>query len=138
MFDLYKITLIRVQRPRTDNINDKLRWLGLSLGLFGLRDKDRSCFRIFIELVKAAKQNRSVSSDNISDSLGLTRGTAIHHLNKLIEAGIATTHKNRYELRVGHLEDLVDEVRSDIERMTRDLKVVAREVDRYLDTGQQE
>ena len=48
-----KITIIRIRKPAQSNINKELQWLGSSLGLFGLRDKDKSCFRIFIELIKS-------------------------------------------------------------------------------------
>ena len=47
-----RITIINVRKPALRTINDELQWLGSSLGLFNLRDKDKSCFRIFIELLK--------------------------------------------------------------------------------------
>ena len=47
-----KVVLIKVRRPEGGNVNADLQWLGNSLGLFNLRDKDSSCFRIFITLVR--------------------------------------------------------------------------------------
>jgi len=51
-----RITIINIRKRSLDNINMKLQWLGSSLGLFNLRDKDKSCFRIFIEVIKSAKE----------------------------------------------------------------------------------
>lgn len=127
-----KITIINLRKPAAKNINHELQWLGTSLGLFNLRDKDKSCFRIFIELLKNAKQKRALSSDEISYKLKLSRGTVVHHLNKLIEAGIVTEYKNRYMLRVDNLKDLIDEVEKDIRRTCDTLRDVATDIDSTL------
>ncbi len=50
-----RITIINIRKPAERSINQELQWLGTSLGLFNLRDKNKSCFRIFIDLLKAAK-----------------------------------------------------------------------------------
>ena len=65
-----RITIIRERRP-VRNLNEELQWLGNSLGLFNLRDKDKSCFRIFIELLKAAKVDKPLTSDEIAVNLDL-------------------------------------------------------------------
>lgn len=127
-----KITVVKISRPLKKDINEELQWLGNSLGLFGLRDKDKSCFRVFIELLKAAKAREPLSSDEIAERLGLTRGTVIHHINKLMESGLVTKVKNKYMLRVENMEDLIDELRRDFERAYHNLKQVAVDVDRSL------
>lgn len=127
-----KITIIKYNTSRSRNINERLQWLGNSLGLFNLRDKDKSCFRIFIELIKAAKQNRQMSSDELAQILNLSRGTIIHHMNKLIESGIVTVYKNRYILRVDNLESLIKELKRDADRMFDDLMDAAKEIDHVL------
>ena len=127
-----KITVVKISRPLKKDINDELQWLGNSLGLFSLRDKDKSCFRVFIELLKAAKAREPLSSDEIAEKLGLTRGTVIHHINKLMESGLVTRVKNKYMLRVENMEDLIDELRRDFERTYHNLKQVAIDIDRSL------
>ncbi|MBT5021625.1 winged helix-turn-helix transcriptional regulator [Candidatus Woesearchaeota archaeon] len=124
-----KFTIIRVRKPVKKDINNELQWLGNSLGLFNLRDKDKSCFRIFIELLKATRQNTPLSSDEIAYKLNLSRGTIIHHINKLDEAGIVVSQKNKYYLRVNNLENLINELEKDILRALDDLKNVAKEID---------
>ncbi len=126
-----RITIVSARKPRR-NLNDELQWFGNSLGLFSLRDKDRSCFRLFIELLKAAKAHQALSSDALSVKLKLTRGTTVHHLNKLMETGIVLKEGNRYILRVDNLEFLIDELKKDYERMFSDLQKVAKEIDGFL------
>ncbi len=128
----HKITIIRLRKPQRTNLNEELQWFGSSLGLFNMRDKDKSCYRIFLELLKAAKARVPLSSDEIAIRSGLTRGTVVHHLNKLIESGIAVHHRNRYILRVDNLKELVNELERDMQRACQDLQKVAEEIDRNI------
>jgi predicted transcriptional regulator len=127
-----KITIVKIRKPTTDNVNDELQFFGNSLGLFGLRDKDKSCFRVFIELLKAAKRKQPISSDELAYRLELTRGTVVHHINKLMESGIVVHEGNRYFLRVDKLKALIDEIRKDAMRTIDDLEEVAKEIDEEL------
>ena len=127
-----RITIITIRKPAQKNINQELQWLGSSLGLFNLRDKDKSCFRVFIELVKTAKTNNPLSSDELAYRLGLSRGTVVHHLHKLLDAGIVVPTERGYILRVNNLQDLVDEVEKDTIRTISELKKIAKEIDEGL------
>ena len=127
-----RITIIRISRPARQNVNDELKWLGHSLGLFSERDKDSSLYRLFVELLKNCRGNRPVTSDELARRLDLTRGTVVHHLNKLLESGIVVEGKNRYALRVANLEVLIDELRKDVQRTMDDLKEIARQIDEGL------
>lgn len=127
-----RITIIKSTKPASKSINDELQWFGNSLGLFNLRDRDKSCFRVFIELLKVSKKGRSMSSDDIADKLGLTRGTIIHHINKMVEAGIVVNKKNRYSLRINNLSMLVEEMEREVKIACDDLKEVAKSIDREM------
>ena len=127
-----KITIVKIRKPNSNNVNEELQYLGNSLGLFGLRDKDKSCFRIFVELLKSAKAKRPLSSDEMAYRLGLTRGTVIHHINKLKEAGIVIHEGTSYYLRVDKLEDVMKEIRKDVMRTIDDLEEMAKEIDEQL------
>ena len=126
------ITIVRYSKPLKKNINEELQWFGSSLGLFNLRDKDSSCFRIFIELVKSSRKKKPLSSDELAYKTGLSRGTIIHHLNKLINSGIVVNEKNKYILRVENLKVLVEEIEKDIKRTCNDLKEIAKNIDEEL------
>jgi|TARA_Y100000310_G_scaffold91835_1_gene89312 predicted transcriptional regulator len=129
---VHKITIMNIRKPVHKNVNQELQWLGSSLGLFNLRDKDKSCFRVFIELVKNAKKGVPLSSDELAYKLGLSRGTVIHHINKLLDSGIVVQVHKGYILRVGTLRELIDEVEKDLRRTCDDLKKMAEEIDQSL------
>ncbi len=124
-------TLVRIPY-REKSIHYQLQWFGQSLGLFGERDKDKSCFRIFIELVKAAKQKGSLSSDELAQRTKLSRGTVVHHLNKLLDAGIVKITRNTYALRTETLTLLVEELRRDAAHTLDGLATVAKDLDASL------
>ncbi len=127
-----RITIIRTRRPAERSINQELQWLGQSLGLFNLRDKNKSCFRIFISLLRSTKQGRPLSSDELAHNLDLSRGTVIHHINTLTDAGLVIHEGNRYLLRVDNLADLIEELEKDINRTLSDLRSVAENIDTRL------
>lgn len=127
-----RITIVTMRKPARATLNDELQWFGSSLGLFGQRDKDKSMFRVFLELVKAAKTGRPLGTDAIAETLDLTRGTVVHHINKLIEAGIVLYDGRHYWLRDNSLELLIEEVQKDTERTIDDLRKAAREIDQML------
>ncbi|MBS3136283.1 winged helix-turn-helix transcriptional regulator [Candidatus Woesearchaeota archaeon] len=129
----HRITIINVRKPSLPSINEQLQWLATSLGLFSLRDRNKTCFRIFIDLLKSAKHRRALTSDEIADHLSMSRGTVIHHINHLIDSGIVVRDGSTYMLRVDSLSDLIDEVEKDIQRTLHDLREVARSIDSRLD-----
>ncbi|MBN1503007.1 ArsR family transcriptional regulator [Candidatus Woesearchaeota archaeon] len=128
-----KIVIINSSKPSDDNINQELQWFCNSLGLFGTRDKDKSCFRLFIILLKSLKSGDELTSDQIAARVGLSRGTVVHHLHKLIGSGLVVSRQNTYSLKVDNLKELVDEVERDINRTMRKLKDVAEGLDDRLD-----
>ncbi|MAE13008.1 hypothetical protein CMO92_00445 [Candidatus Woesearchaeota archaeon] len=126
-----RITIVRRERPERDNINDKLQWFGGSIGLFNQRDRDKSCFRIFITLLRSVKRG-GMTSDELAEDLGLSRGTVVHHLKKLRELGLVVGEGNRYRLEVNNLVDLVQNMQDEIKGAIGDLKVIAGEIDKQL------
>ncbi|NQU98873.1 winged helix-turn-helix transcriptional regulator [Candidatus Woesearchaeota archaeon] len=127
-----KITIINSRKPAVHDINEQLQWFGGSLGLFGTRDKDKSCFRVFIVLLKNLKEEGPISSDEIADRTGLTRGTVVHHLNKLMRSGIVTSEKGGYQLKVDKLEHLVDIIKDNVDRAFDNLKEIGKDLDKKL------
>ncbi len=128
----HKITIVRVRKNQTRDVNQELQWLGNSLGLFNQRDKDSSCFRVFITLVKKAKRNEAMSSDEVAERLHLTRGTVVHHLTKLMDAGIVVREKQGYLLRENTLQNVIRDIQRDMEVQFAELFEVAKEIDDKL------
>ncbi len=127
-----RITIIKVRRKEPDNVNHDLQWLGDSLGLFSLRDKDSSCFRVFITLVRRAKRQEAITSDDIAARLSLTRGTVVHHLHKLMESGIVIREREGYFLRERSLSKVVEDIKQDFARVISEMEEVAKEIDDRL------
>src|SRR3989338_1774211 len=133
-FNYQRITIIRMQRPTSHTLNEDLKfciWICLYL-LFGIRDRDKSKYRIFVELLKSSRQGKALTSDELAVKLGLSRGTVVHHLNSLMETGIVMNQKNQYAIRVDNLKVLVDELQRDLVRAFDDLREVAQTIDKEL------
>jgi predicted transcriptional regulator len=127
-----KVTIVRIRKPHQKNVNDDLQWLCSSLGLFSMRDKNSSCFRVFVELLKTTRKGIPMSSDELAVKTGLSRGTVVHHLHSLISAGLVIPDEGKYILRDTNLESVVREVRQDLDRVFEDLKKIAEELDKEL------
>ena len=125
-----RIVVVKIRKEHHNNVNEDLRWMGNSLGLFGLRDKDTSCFRMFIVLLK--NRNETISSDEIAARLDLTRGTVVHHLNKLMNAGVVVREKGGYILRENSMQGVIRDMKKDMETMFGELKRAAKEIDEKL------
>ena len=125
-----KITVVRYSKPHTNDLNEELQWFSRSLGLFdSKRDKEKSCFRIFIQLLKSQKP---LSSDEIAVLSHLTRGTVIHHIHNLKERGIVKEREKRYSLMESNLQAIIKKMETDTEKMFSDLKKIARNIDKNL------
>lgn len=128
-----KITVIRFnQAPEEKNVDLELQWLGSSLGLFNLRDKDKSCYRLFVVLIKSTRKNKGLSSDELAEQLELSRGTIVFHLNKLLSAGIVVEKENRYFLREQTLLKLIKNLQQDTIETYKSLSKIADELDKKI------
>jgi predicted transcriptional regulator len=133
-FSFKKITIIRFNKePEMTNIDQELQWLGTSLGLFSLRDKDRSAYRVFITLLKALKTGNGLTSDEIAFQLNLTRGTVIHHINNLLSAGIVIEKNNRYQMREKTMKKILLAMKLDMEKTYDNMITISEKIDEKLD-----
>ncbi len=127
-----KLVLFPKEKPESTNINIQIQYFGTCLGLFGLRDKDSSCYRLFIELVKTTKVKNPISSQELAYKLNLTRGTVVHHLNRLMDSGIVRVMDNRYFLIDPSLEKVVIQLNNELEELFSNLKEIAVKLDKQL------
>tara|TARA_Y100000034_G_scaffold128968_1_gene184547 strand:+ start:1235 stop:1621 length:387 start_codon:yes stop_codon:yes gene_type:complete len=128
MIEEFSITIKKINRPKGSNLNQDIQIISQSLGLFTKRDKEKSCFRVFIEILK----NKGLTAEEITISTNLTRATIIHHLNSLIKNGLVVKKKHKYYLRGNNLEGLIKEVSKDMDRTFNDLNRLAKNIDRNL------
>ncbi len=127
-----RVTIINVEFPARADINAELQWFGGALGLFGERDKDSSCFRIFVSLVRASRKDAALSSDEIAAQTLLSRGTVVHHLNKLQNAGLVTQQNLRYHLVGNSVSDALQNLQREINEAFTVLDAVAKDIDQKL------
>ena len=127
-----KITIYKIKKPSTNDLNQELQWFSQSLGLFSSRDKEKSCFRIFIALVEAKKSSRFLSSDELADKANLTRATAIHHLKNLEQHGLVKQEHNRYTLSSNSFSALIKQLAWESKQLFEDLEEVSEELDKKL------
>ncbi len=125
------ITVRNLNPPGTPDINAELQWLGTVLGLFGNRDKDSSCYRVFMTVVRTAP-NGMISSDEIAANCELSRGTVVHHLNKLRDAGMISANEEGYSLTGGSLRGALGELEAELDRLFELSRVIAEDIDRKL------
>jgi len=126
----YRIFDIRIL-PTIDYESD-LEWICKSFGFLEPRDKKKTAYRIFKEIVEAARDNRGLTSDELAQNLNLTRGTIIHHLNKMIKSGLVIHQEGRYKLRGRSLTNTVEEIERDIHRVFENIHKVAKTIDDTL------
>lgn len=123
-----RITIVRLRTPE-HTINKEIQWFSESLGLFSERDRDRSRFRLFLEVLKAKKP---LSSDELGYKLGLSRGTVVHHLSHLIASGIVVVHDNKYMLRGKNLETTLKKMKADFLSTFEEIEEKAKDIDKKL------
>ena len=126
----YRIFSIR-SPPFADHKRD-LEWTCRSLGFLESRDKGKTAHRIFGALVESAKESKGYSSDKLAEMIGLSRGTIVHHLNKMIKSGLVIHHEGLYKLRGRSLKTTIEEITRDVDRIFEDLLKVAESIDENL------
>lgn len=123
-----RITIVKLRSPEHE-INKEIQWLSESLGLFSERDKDKSCFRLFLEIIKARKP---LSSDELAFHCSLSRGTVVHHLSKLISAGLVVVEDSKYALRGKNLETTLKLMKQDVVNAYEEIEGIAKNIDKSL------
>lgn len=128
MIEEFSITIKKIKKPKNSNLNQDIQIISQSLGLFTKRDKEKSCFRVFIEILK----HKGLTAEEITVSTNLTRATVIHHLNSLMKNGLVVKKRHRYYLRGDSLENLIKEVSKDMDRTFSDLMRLGKNIDKNL------
>ncbi len=127
-----QINIRSIEKRDNNELNKDLQWLSDSLGLFNPRDKEKSCFRVFLELIKAKKEDKLISSDEIAFNSHLSRGAVIHHLNNLTNHGFIVCYKKRYALGSKDVESLILNLESEINSVMKEMKKTAKGIDKEL------
>lgn len=126
----YRIFIVR-KLPTVD-VEKDLEWICRSFSFMEPRDRKGTAYNIFRVIVETARTNEGLSSDELAEKLALSRGTMVHHLNKMIKSGLVIRHESQYKLRGRSLKSTIEEVHRDVNRIFDDLLSVAGTIDDTL------
>ncbi|MCW4046995.1 MAG: helix-turn-helix domain-containing protein [Candidatus Bathyarchaeota archaeon] len=129
---LAEYVLLSVRKPSTVEYETDLEWICRTFGFLESRDKQKTAYFILKNLIEAAAHNDGLTSDELAEKLSLTRGTMVHHLNKMMKSGLVIFHEGKYKLRERSLKNTVEEIQRDIERLFENIIGVAESVDKTL------
>jgi DNA-binding IclR family transcriptional regulator len=79
--------------------------------------------------------SKGLKSEEIAQQTDLSRGTVVHHLNKLMDRGIVAQADNEYFLKVDSLTTMTQLIREEVNEALDDIESVADRVDNHLDLG---
>lgn len=127
-----EIKLMKLREFPNKNVNSELMWLAQSIGLLNKRDKDKSLYRLFLELIKSSKNKEMLTSDELADRLNLTRATVIHHMKTLQNMGLIRRLNNTYILHSNSLLELFREIDNNYKKTMRQILTIAKNIDDEL------
>ena len=123
---------ISIEPIPESNTNQEIHWISQALGLFNERDKEKSCHRIFVELIKAKKDNTLLSSQDLADKSNLSRATVLHHLDKLIESNIVMEKNHEFELIDSNLNSIIIRLKKEMNEFLDEMEKVSKKLDKEL------
>ena len=123
---------ISIEPIPESNTNEQLHWISQALGLFNERDKEKSCHRIFVELIKAKKDNKQVNSQDLADRSHLSRATVLHHLDKLIESNIVMEKDHEFELIDSNLNAIILRLKKEMNDFMVEMEKMSKKLDEEL------
>lgn len=125
-----QITIRSLRQPREENAENDIKWFCESLGLLGERDKEKTGLKIFKSILMA--KDKGISADELSEKIKLSRTAVIHHVKMMMNSGLVIKERDVFELRTNNLQNIVDEIELDIERILKLIRDVAKDIDRKL------
>lgn len=126
---LAEYVLLSVRKPPKAEYVADLEWFCRTFGFLESRDKQKTAHLIFKALLESAVQNNGLTSDELAEKSNLTRGTMIHHLNKMMKSGLIIFHEGKFKLRGNSLKSTVEEIQRDINRLFENIFEVTENID---------
>lgn len=125
-----RVSIRDVEKPKDKGHEEDLKWICDSLSLVSGRDVEDSSFKIMSELLNKFSEKDMVSTETLSDSLGMDSPRINHHLRRLMESGIVNREKRKVVLRGRSLTDSIKEMKRDSDKLFEKLMDVSKRVDR--------
>lgn len=130
--EYFKLTIKKIESPFSENPQDKFNWVCESLGFFHSSGKEKAASYIFRELIRAAEEGRQLTSSDLAELSGLSRGAVTNHLNNLLLAGMIVKQGRFYSARSRSIYRILGEIEQDLLRIFAELKKNALDIDEEL------
>lgn len=128
-----KIIIRKVELDENMLFNEKIAWICSSFGFFEEIDKNKIAASIFKELFLAKTINQVLTSTTISQRIGMSRGSVINHLNKMLNSGLIEKSGKYYFLRAKTMYATIEEIEDDTKHIFSRIKKIAKELDNETD-----
>lgn len=129
MRSLKQFVIRKLREPTEKQLDKDIEWICNSFGFITLRDQDKTAFNILKALIKAAKESKGLTSEELTELVEPTIGSVIYHLKKLMKAGLVVKLDSTYELRMNSLLTTIEEIEKEISLTLEDIKKVAEDID---------
>lgn len=129
---LRQFILKRFRIPTEKKVDEDIEWVCDTLGFISSRDKEKTAFKILRALIHSAKEEKGLTSEELTRIVEPTIGSVIYHLKKLMKAGLVVKLGSAYELRMGSLLRTIEEIEREIDITLDDIKRVAKDVDEKI------
>ena len=124
--------VLSVRKPSIIDAEKDFEWICRSFGFLESRDKMKTAYNIFRVIVETSTDTSGITSDELAEKLHFSRGTIIHHLNKLTKSGLIIHHESKYKLRGTSLKNTIEEIQRDVNRIFEDLESISASMDEIL------
>ena len=126
---LKQFVIRKLREPTEKQLDKDIEWVCNSFGFITPRDQDKTAFKILNALIKAAKDGKGLTSEELTELVEPTIGSVIYHLKKLMKAGLVVKLDSAYELRMNSLLTTIEEIEKEISLALEDIKNVAEDID---------
>ena len=126
---LKQFVIRKLREPTEKQLDKDIEWVCNSFGFITPRDQDKTAFKILKALIKAAKEGKGLTSEELTELVEPTIGSVIYHLKKLMKAGLVVKLDSTHELRMNSLLATIEEIEKEISLTLEDIKKVAEDID---------
>ena len=126
---LKQFVIRKLREPTEKQLDEDIEWVCNSFGFITPRDQDKTAFKILKALIKAAKEGKGLTSEELTKLVEPTIGSVIYHLKKLMKAGLVVKLDSAYELRMNSLLTTIEEIEKDVSLTLASIKKIAKDID---------
>lgn len=126
---LKQFIIRKLREPTEKELDRDIEWICNSFGFLTPRDQDKTAFKILKALINSAKEERGLTSDELTKLVKPTIGSVIYHLKRLMRAGLVVKLETNYELRMNSLLRTIEEIEKEMRMTLTDIKKIAEDVD---------